>query len=1095
MRSLFLLIGILSILSCNQDKKETEAQNKVSNKLFSKLDLKDTKVSFTNSIQEDPEINFYKYQYLYNGGGVGIGDINNDGLPDIYFTSTQGEDKLYLNKGNFVFEDISKKAGISKYSGYKTGVNLTDINNDGWTDIYVCRSGWSNNESERENLLFINQKDNTFKEEAKNYGLNDSNRSIHSTFFDYDKDGDLDVFIANHPKGFNLPMVEVIENIKNPQLSNSHKLFKNDNNKFIDVTVSSGILNYGYGLGTSVSDFNNDGWLDIYVTSDFSPRDLYYLNNGDGTFKESLEDYFPHASYFAMGVDATDINNDGAMDIFVGEMLAEDNKRQKTNMAPMDLKRFSILASNGMYFQYMRNSFFINNGGGHFADVAHYSGIDKTDWSWSVLFGDYDLDGDEDLLVANGWLKDTQDKDFSKISSKIAEKKGNKLSFKDISPLLKSTPLQNYAFEYKGDLEFKKVSKEWGFDEKGFSHGMATGDLDNDGDLDVVINNINSPASIYKNNANKNYLKIKLMGYDKNPFGLNTSVTVYSNGLRQTKELQNSRGFQSSNDRFLHFGLKNASVDSILLNWPNNTIQKVSNPEINKLITIEYQDDKRPTHKNKSKSLVKSYPPIDSKNMTHKEKYFDDYKIQVLLPHMFSQLGPTVSKGDFDNNGLEDIFIGSSSGLKSSILLQKKSGNFEESNINLLESDKAYEDVESHVFDANNDGHLDIIVGSGSSEFISNPKLCFDRLYVNDGKGVFTKDNSFPQIPTITGSISSADIDGDGDKELFIGSRLVPGQYPTSPRAIILDNDSGKFTIANDRYGFSNNQIGMVNSSAWFDVDEDGDLDLIYAGEWTGIQCLKNKGGKLSNEALSTNIDKKGWWNTIHIADLNNDGREDILLGNLGRNYKYQASENEPFEIYGGDFDSNGQADIVLGYYQNNELYPVRGLQCSSEQMPSLKSKFDTYDKFGDADLFQVYGNQLKSALHLQANSFESCILWNNGKGNYSYETLPFKTQLSPIQKFETLDFDKDGDLDIIAAGNWFVAEIETPRADSGQGIILENLGGKKFKTLHYNETGFLAKNDVRDMILLKNHQNKDVLIVANNNNRLESFIFNNQSK
>jgi len=1087
--TLFLIV--LLLVSCNSENttisKEEESDN--SETLFKLLSQDESGIKFNNKIKEDKNLNFYRYQYLYNGGGVGIGDINNDGLPDLYFTSTQGFDKLYLNKGQLKFEDISASANINKFPGYKTGVNMIDINQDGWLDIYVCRSGWYSENKMKENLLFINQKDNTFKEEAEEYNLNDSNHSIQSTFFDFDKDGDLDVYIANHPEGFNQPMVNLIAELKNPQLKNSDRLFRNDGGKnYVEITEEAGVLNYGYGLGTSACDFNNDGWTDIYVTSDFSPRDLYYVNQKNGTFKESLEEYFPHVSYFAMGVDATDINNDGAIDLFVGEMLAEDNKRQKTNMAPMDMKRFSILASNNMYFQYMRNSFFVNNGNGHFSDIAHYSGIDQTDWSWSVLFGDYDLDADDDLLVANGWLKDTQDKDFSKKSTALAEQSQNRMTFEQVSSMLKSTPISNYAFKYTGDLKFEKVSKDWGFDIKGFSNGMSLGDLDNDGDLDIVINNINSVASVYENTINKdNYLKIKLEGNPGNLAGLNAKVSLYQNKKIQHKEFQVSRGFQSAVEPLLHFGLDGQTIDSIKIVWANGDSDIKKNVKGGQTLTIKQSD----AHQSKAtiNNIKPNYYSLKSNTeLRSSETYFDDYKVQVLLPHMFSQLGPSLASGDLNGDRLEDIFIGGSHNKPSRILLQSKDGSFKKSNNALLSKDKRYEDIEAIFVDLNNDDFLDIYVGSGSSEFTDKPELNEDRIYINNGKGQFKKGPKIDIEHGVTGCISAFDFDNDGYNDIFLGSRVKSGAYPHPPNTFILKNMNGKLTDVTSELCPELKNIGMLNSCQWDDVDNDGDADIVIAGEWTDIILVENLGDKFKIKPLLESK-KVGWWNAIKIVDLDNDGLNDILVGNLGKNYKYEASDEAPFEIFSDDFDKNGNTDIVLSYHQNDQLYPVRGLQCSSEQLPELKSKFKTYDKFGSSDVFQVYGESIKNALHYQANSFESAILWNNGNGTYKHESLPYQAQLSPIQDFETLDIDKDGDLDIIAAGNWFVAEIETPRADSGQGVVIENTGQRKLKSLPFSESRFLAKGDVRHLEIIKNHKQQNIVLVANNNGPLEAFL------
>ena len=1093
MRALYLSILVtclLFIIGCNSDSNTASDVSKTANdtniaQLFSSIPVTQSNVDFNNKVVENADLNYFVYTYLYNGGGVGIADINNDGLSDIYFTSTQGQDKLYLNKGNFTFEDISTSSGINKFGGCKTGVTFTDINYDGYMDIYVCRAGWSDNPQDRTNLLFINRKDNTFLEASKIYGLADGSYSIQSSFFDYDKDGDLDMYLSNHPKVFRQSLEAVMAKLKNPTLANSDKFYKNNGNgTFTEVGKETGIFNHGWGLGIATVDFNNDGWTDVYVSNDFQPHDYYYVNNGNGTFTESLKEYFPHCSYFAMGVDAVDIDNDKNLDVFVGEMMSEDNTRQKTNMAPMDMDRFNTIVNSGQHYQYMRNSFHRNNGNGYFSDIAEYAGISQTDWSWSSLFGDYDNDGDNDLLIVNGWLKDTQDKDFSAAANKAARENNDKLSYEKTASFLKSTPLENYAYRYDGDYKFQKVSKEWGFDHTGYSNGMAYGDLDNDGDLDIVVNNMNEAASIYSNNASSDYIRLKLDGPPRNKYGMNSKITLHTSKGDQYKEFVVTRGFESSCEPIVHFGLKAGStISSIDIEWYDGKMQTLENVKANQILIVNYNEASIRLETNETTPLFSSFDknPISH---SHKEKYYNDYDLQVLMPHQLSQLGPSLAVGDVDDNGFDDVYIGGAAGQSGALYLQSSDKKFSKASTNTWSQDAKHEDVEALFFDADGDEDLDLYVVSGSYEFRTGSEILQDRLYINS-KGNFKKStNALPKIVSSGGALAAADYDNDGDQDLFVGGRLLSGQYPYAPESYFLINDNGQFK---NMTSAELSKVGMVTDAVWSDYDKDGDSDLIVVGEWMDIHFFDNVNGKLESNSSLINNEQVGWWNCIKAQDLDGDGDDDYVLGNLGDNYKYKASTEQPFEIFGGDLDQNGSRDIVVGYYSEGTLFPVRGLQCSSEQMPSLKKKFGTYESFGNADVFKVYGAALDDALHYKANTFKSIILWNEG-GSMKTQELPPLAQMAPIQDIIIHDFDKDSDLDLLVAGNWYVSEVETPRADAGTGLLLTNDGNNQFKAESVTESGFFANKDVRNMALIKSESGSPLILVANNNDKVQMF-------
>ncbi|KAA3623198.1 MAG: hypothetical protein DWQ02_24845, partial [Bacteroidetes bacterium] len=947
--------------SISKKAKESQFQ------LFSLIESTESGITFNNELEESDAVNTFAYLNAFNGGGVAVGDINNDDLPDIYFTGNLAKNQLYLNKGNLQFEDISKNAGVEGRNDWTSGVTMADVNNDGFLDIYVCRAYHPDPEYSR-NLLYINNGDLTFTEQAKAYGVADESWSTQATFFDYDLDGDLDLYVANHLKVNNLDHDYSYKNFTNPVHELSDHLFKNNgDNTFTDVTVEAGILNYGVSLGIVSGDVNDDGYPDIFIANDQQEPDFLYLNNGDGTFKNAILEAFRHTSFFSMGVDCSDFNNDGQLDFMVNDMMAEDNYRQKTQMASMDVEGFWELVKDGYHYQTMRNVLQLNNGNGTFSEIGQMAGVSQTDWSWSALFADFDNDGLKDIFVSNGVKRDLLDKDFiKKLDKKLVDGyyEGN---IDDLVAIMPSTPIANKLFRNEGDLTFSDRSEEFGIAVPGFSNGAAYSDLDLDGDLDLVINNINSNASLFKNTVNdkagKNYLQVRLKGKENNLFGLGAKVTVTSGDLVQFQELTLTRGFKSSVDRNLHFGLGDQiQVDKVVVEWPGGGQSIMNDVAVNQVLEIEEVDVKTGMPDPWSKQYDFLFTDISDDievGFSHEENDYDDYYYETLLPHKTSQFGPKVAVGDVNGDGLEDFYIGGAAGQAGALFVQNGSNGFQESPGPWSE-DKDSEDLGAVFFDADNDNDLDLYVASGGNEFRdgASPQLQ-DRLYLNNDGNFIRSSDALPEMLTSSGCVSAADYDKDGDMDLFIGGRLTPGKYPFAPRSYLLQNNNGKFQDVTTQVCQELESPGLVTSAIWTDFDQDNDLDLILAGEWMPISFFENNDGKLIDQTAAYGLENStGWWNKIIAEDFDGDGDIDFVAGNLGLNYKYKASQEEPLHVYCSDFDNTGTFDIVLGYHEQGTIFPVRGRQCSSEQMPYIQEKFPTYKDFAEASIDEIYGKR-----------------------------------------------------------------------------------------------------------------------------------------
>ncbi len=1106
--SAFLLLFFSCQNATTSGGEDTLKKHSNQKQLFQRLNNNEIGVDFQNKLLESNAINGLNYDYLFIGGAVGMGDINNDGLVDVYLVSINGPNKLFLNKGNLKFEDITAKAGVAAAEGLKTGVTMVDVNNDGYLDIYQCRSGL--NPSEWNDLLFINQKDNTFKEMAVASGIKDQAPSNTANFFDYDNDGDLDMFLVNHPVNFatvnNVRMSQnpdgTLKRVLLPDAAyESDKMYKNvGNGMFQEVTVQAGVVNRAFGLSTTVSDFNGDGYMDLYLCNDYTEPDVLYINNKNGTFTNHINDYMKHTTQNSMGSDIADINNDGMVDFMAVDMLPEDNLRQKVLMTSMRKDRYNMFLQYGYGKQLMRNVLQINNGKG-FNDIACLAGTYSTDWSWSPLINDYDNDGWKDISLTNGFFHDVNNQDYMNFTldslKKMYHGEISKIDIKALDKLVPRAKLRNYMYKNNGDLSFEDVSDAWGFTEKTFSNGSAYADLDNDGDLDLVINNIEQDASFYENKARQeqpqnNYLQIILEGNNKNTKAVGSKVRLLYEGKQQYEELTPTRGFLSSSQHLIHFGLGTAQkIDEVQVTWFDGKITALKNVTVNQRLQLKYSDAKS------GKFALPNATPIFAAaqnigiDFVHHENTFDDFDREFLLPHKLSTEGPCLATGDVNGDGLTDFYIGGAANQAACLYLQNSNSTFSKSSAATWETDKSYEDTGALLFDADGDKDLDLYVVSGDNVNQAGFALYQDRFYTNDGKGNFSKNaTALPALTSSKKAIAAIDYDGDGDKDLVLGGRTTPGRYPTAPASFILQNNGGKFTDITASVAPDFKNIGMITALAVADLDKDGKEEIVAVGEWMPLTIFKYDGSKFNNVTEKMELSATtGWWNSLTISDMDTDGDMDIVAGNLGLNARYQANATQPLQLFYKDFDNNGTAEPIMAWYKQGQCHPVPLRDDLMKQMPSFKKKYLHYRDYGNATMDNIFGSDLKSAAHFTAKTLATTYFENTGTGKFTAKNLPNEAQVAPVYAIAITDFNNDNIKDMILVGNTDSEWVETGPIDSSNGVFLAGDGKGGFQAISNLKAGFWAGKDARSIANFRLANKKELFIVGNNNDVLQTFV------